>query len=116
MRSEAQYLIDIVEAADAIDRFLTGVDRDAFLQDELRQSAVIQKIGVIGEAAGKISLELRGRYPDVNWPKIVGMRNLLVHGYFSIKLTIVWTTASQAVPQLRTQIAEILSQEFGLFF
>jgi uncharacterized protein with HEPN domain len=103
MRSEAQYLADIVEAADAIARFLSGVDRNAFLQDELRQSAVIQKIGVIGEAAGKTSPDLRGRYPEVDWPRIVGMRNLLVHGYFSVKLDIVWLTAIQSVPDLRTK-------------
>ena len=70
MRSEEQYLTDIVEAADAIARFLSGVNRQQFLEDELRQSAVIQKIGVIGEAASKITPELRGRYPDVDWPKI----------------------------------------------
>lgn len=113
MRSEEQYLTDIVAAADAIGRFLLGVDRETFLQDELRQSAVIQKIGVIGEAAGKISPELRQRYSEVSWPKIVGMRNLLVHGYFSVKLGIVWMTATQAVPDLRKKIAIILTQEFG---
>ncbi len=101
MRSEEQYLTDIVEAADAIGRFLSDVNREEFLQDELRQSAVIQKIEVIGEAAGKISPELRGRYPEVDWPRIVEMRNLLVHGYFSIKPGIIWMTATQAVPDLR---------------
>ncbi len=89
MRSEEQYLTDIVEAADAIARFLVGVDKDAFLQDELRQSAVIQKIEVIGEAAGKISGSLRNRYPEVEWSQIVGMRNILIHGYFSVKMGIV---------------------------
>ena len=55
MRSEQQYLLDIVEAADAIGRFLVGIDRETFRNDELRQSAIMQKIGVVGEAAGKIS-------------------------------------------------------------
>jgi uncharacterized protein with HEPN domain len=113
MRSEAQYLTDMVEAAEAIARFLAGVDRAAFLQDELRQSAVIQKLEVIGEAAGKISPGLRDRYPEVDWSSIVGMRNLLIHGYFSIKLGIVWTTATQAVPELGEQIVKILVEEFG---
>ncbi len=72
MRSEEQYLTDIVEAADAIARFISGIEPEAFLQDELRQSAVIQKIEVIGEAAGKISTHLRDRYPEVDWPRIVG--------------------------------------------
>jgi uncharacterized protein with HEPN domain len=79
MRSEEQYLTDIVEAADAIARFIAGIDQEIFLQDELRQSAVIQKIEVIGEAAGKISHRLRDRYLEVDWPGIVGMRNILVH-------------------------------------
>jgi len=113
MRSERQYLTDMVEAAEAIARFLAGIDRETFLADELRQSAVIQKIEVIGEAAGKIGPDLRARYPEVNWSQIVGMRNILVHGYFSIKAVIVWQTATQAVPGLREQIAHILVVEFG---
>ena len=112
MRSEEQYLLDMVEAADAIARFLDGIARQDFLNDELRQSAVIQKIEVIGEAAGKVSQNLRNRYPDVDWPKIVGMRNILIHAYFSVKVGIVWQTATQAVPDLREKIVHILSQEF----
>ena len=113
MRSEEQYLTDIVEAADAIARFIAGIDQEAFLQDELRQSAVIQKIEVIGEAAGKISHRLRDRYLELDWPRIVGMRNILVHSYFSVKPGIVWQTATQAVPNLREKIAQILVKEFG---
>lgn len=79
MRSDQQYLTDMVEAADAIARFVVGVDGPDFLNDELRQSAVMQKIEVIGEAAGKISQDLRNRYPEIEWAKMVGMRNILVH-------------------------------------
>lgn len=113
MRSEQQYLTDIVEAADAIARFVAGIDREVFLNDELRQSAVMQKIGVIGEAAGKVSPELREQYPDVEWPNIVGMRNILVHSYFSIKQDIIWQTATVAVPELRQKVTHILEQEYG---
>lgn len=82
--------VQIEIPTDAIARFLAGIEREAFLGDELRRSAVIQKIEVIGEAAGKIGQNLRDRYLEVDWPQIVGMRNILVHSYFSVKLGIVW--------------------------
>jgi len=113
MRSDHQYLTDMVDAAEAIARFVAGIDGPDFLNDELRQSAVMQKIEVIGEAAGKISQDLRNRYPEIQWAKMVGMRNILVHSYFSVKPGIVWQTATQAVPELRKKIARILAREFG---
>jgi hypothetical protein len=63
MRSEQLYLTDIVAAVDAMARFLTGIEYEEFLNDELRQSAVIQKILVIGEATSHISQQLRDKYP-----------------------------------------------------
>jgi uncharacterized protein with HEPN domain len=65
MRSEKLYLNDIVEAADAIARFLNDVSRDDFLTDELRQSAVSQKFVIIGEAASRVSESLRTQYPNI---------------------------------------------------
>jgi uncharacterized protein with HEPN domain len=113
MRSEKLYLTDIIEATDAISRFIAEVDRDEFANDEMRQSAVVQKILVIGEAASHISETLRDKYPEIEWPKIVGMRHILVHGYFGIDLDIVWQVATRRVPELRNQIARILAKEFG---
>jgi uncharacterized protein with HEPN domain len=103
----------MIEAAEAIACFIADIDGADFLNDGLRQSAVIQKIEVIGEAAGKISPELRERHPEIAWAKMVGMRNILVHSYFSVKPGIVWQTATQAVPDLREKIAQALAQEFG---
>jgi len=112
MRSEKLYLTDIVEAADAIERFVAGVEIDEFKQDDMRQSAVIQKILVIGEAASHISEQTRSKYPEVEWPKIVGMRHILVHGYFGADLDIIWQVSIRRVPELRHQIAQIVEQEF----
>jgi uncharacterized protein with HEPN domain len=63
MRREVLYLTDIVEAADAIARFMGGLSRDEFLHDELRQSAILQKLMVIGEAAAHLSPEFRAAHP-----------------------------------------------------
>ena len=79
MRPEALYLTDIVEAADAVERFIEGVQREDFFGDELRQSAVLQKLIVIGEAAARLPVEFRERHPEIEWTDIVGFRNIAVH-------------------------------------
>lgn len=111
MRPEKLYLLDITEAADAIAEFVAGLDEDDFYGDSLRQSAVLQKLIVIGEAAARLPQEFRDRHPHIEWRKIVAFRNVLVHAYFSIKLSIVWETVIQDVPTLRRQVAQILEEE-----
>lgn len=113
MRREELYLRDIVEAADHIARFLIGCDFARFQESELVRSAVVQKLAAIGEAAGRISEELRARYPGVPWPRIVAFRNILVHAYFGIDWDVVWHAATQQVPELRKEITSILETEFG---
>ena len=113
MRREELYLRDIVEAADAVRRFVSDVDEEVFLKDELRQSAVLQKLIVIGEAAARLPKSFRARFSDVPWSDIVGFRNMAVHAYFAVDWSIVWNTAMHDVPQLREQVVDILEQAFG---
>lgn len=110
MRPERLYLIDIVEAADAIARFLADVDEETFMQDELRQSAVLQKVVVIGEAAARLPAEFKSRHPEIPWPDIVAFRNIAVHEYFAVDWRIVWITATQEVPELRRRILFLLEK------
>ncbi len=109
MRPETLYLTDIVEAADAIARFLDKVERDSFLKDDLLQSAVLQKFIVIGEAAAHLPDEFRRRHSEIAWPSVVGLRNIAVHEYFSVSWEIIWVTATADVPQLRRQVAALLA-------
>ncbi|HAF70630.1 MAG: hypothetical protein XD60_0768 [Acetothermia bacterium 64_32] len=108
MRPERLYLLDIIEAADAIARFLTDVDEGTFMQDELRQSAVLHKLIVIGEDAARLPAEFKEQHPEIPWSDIVAFRNIAVHAYFSVDWRIVWVTATQEVPELRRQIALLL--------
>lgn len=113
MRPEILYLTDMVEAADAIARFLDDVERGAFLNDELRQSAVLQKLIVIGEAAAHLTAEFHARHSNVEWRDVVGFRNFAVHEYFSVNWEIVWLTATQDVPLLRERTAAILAAGYA---
>ncbi len=112
MRSEELYLTDIVEAAEAIAKFLQDVTRDAFLGNDLLRSAVLQKLSVIGEAAARLSPEFTVRHPEVEWPDIVAFRNIAVHAYFNVDWSIVWVAATQDAPALSEQIMRILRAEY----
>lgn len=111
MRPEMLYLADIMEATQAIAEFVQGQDESDFNQDAKTQSAVIQKLIVIGEAAARLPQDFKDRYPQIEWRDVVAFRNILVHAYFSIKLAIIWRTVQDEVPMLRQKVAEIMEQE-----
>ncbi len=113
MRHESLYLNDIVEAADHIAQFIAGVDFETFQKSEMLRSAVVQKLGIIGEAAAHVSEEVATRYPEVPWSHIVAFRNILVHAYFGIDWDLVWRAATNRCPVLRVQVAGILASESG---
>ena len=112
MRPEKLYLTDMVEAARAIEKFIKGQDFSEFEQNEMMNSAVLQKLSVIGEAASKLPKEFTKRFPEIPWADIVGFRNITVHEYFSVRWEIVWVAATEEVPALRMQIEKILYSEF----
>lgn len=112
MRLEKLYLTDIVEAAQAIDRFVMGEDYNEFEQNEMMNSAVLQKLTVIGEAASRLPKEFTNRFPDIPWVDIIGFRNIAVHEYFAIRWDIAWVAATEEVPVLKEQIENILRDEF----
>jgi uncharacterized protein with HEPN domain len=111
MRREELYLTDIIEAADAIQRFLKDIEQNEFLQNELLQSAVLQKLMIIGEAASRLPKEFRDRHSEIEWEDIIGFRNIAVHAYFAVEWSIVWVAATQETPELRRKIAEFLARE-----
>ena len=77
--------------------------------DELIQTWIVHHLQVIGEAAKKISPETRELEPGIPWGQIAGMRNILVHEYFSIDTELVWTTVEKDLPQLKEAIDHLLT-------
>jgi len=113
MRREKLYLTDIVEAAESIQRFLAGVERETFLRDDLLRSAVLQKLTIIGEAVARLPMEFRDCHPEIEWDDIAGFRNIAVHAYFAVEWPIVWVAATQEAPDLKRKVADILATEFA---
>jgi len=98
MRDERTYLEDILNATEAIGRFVEGMDFNAFCKDDKTLSAVLRKLEVIGEATKKISDETKAAHPDTPWRAAAGMRDRLIHAYFEVEEEIVWLTIQQNLP------------------
>ena len=101
-------LQDIVTAVELIISFIQGVEREAFDESPLIQSAVVRQIEIIGETTKRLSDELRQRYVDIPWRQMAGMRDILIHAYDSIDPDEVWNVATRDLPRICLQIRGII--------
>ena len=92
MRSQKLYFSDIIESITKILEYTKGIDYDKFTKNSMIFDAVVRNFEIIGEAAKSISDKIKSEYPDIPWADMVGMRNILIHGYFGIDYSIVWNT------------------------
>jgi uncharacterized protein with HEPN domain len=112
MRDPKERLRDILEAIAAIERYLDR-DKAAFEKDELLQTWFLRHLQIIGEAARSLPEEVRALAPEAPWPKIIGMRNVLVHGYFEIDTDILWDAVQRDVPALKPAMQRLLQELQG---
>ncbi|HRO04870.1 MAG TPA: DUF86 domain-containing protein, partial [Terricaulis sp.] len=85
-RDDPLRLADIVEQIDFLTAALASKTFDDFIRDPVTQKAAIYALQVIGEAANRLSETAKGAAPDVEWPKIIALRNRIAHGYFALEL------------------------------
>lgn len=97
-RSIHLYLEDILTAGTKIRRYTQGMSFEAFQSDERTYDAVLRNLQMIGEAVKNITQEIRLKYPEIEWRKIAGLRDILAHAYFSIEDEIVWDIVETKIP------------------
>jgi uncharacterized protein with HEPN domain len=104
------YLDDILDAIQQIRSYVEGLDEKAFGLDRKTQDAVIRNLEIIGEAAGNLPEEIQKASPDIDWRKIKGLRNILIHEYFGINLPIVWDVIQNKLGPLDAVCRKLLEK------
>jgi len=104
------YLEDIVEAIRKIKFFTSDLSLQTFSLDIKTFDAVIRNLEIIGEAIKRVPEEIRSLYPDVEWKKIAGLRDILAHEYFGIDIEIIWDVIKNKLPPLEKQIKQMFEE------
>lgn len=105
------YLQDIRESCLKVLRYTGDLTRDEFLAHEMAYDAVLRNLEIIGEAAKNVPSNIRSSYPEVEWRKIAGLRDVLAHIYFGLDEDTLWDVVKTRIPLLRDQVERILTIE-----
>ena len=92
LRSSQERVRDILDAVDEIRHFISGMNREQFLDDAKTLKAVVADLTIIGEAARHIPDPTIQAHPEIPWALMRAMRNRIVHGYYRVDPVIVWDT------------------------
>ncbi|MCG2689905.1 DUF86 domain-containing protein [Candidatus Parcubacteria bacterium] len=101
------FLAHIIESCNFVEKFIINVSKDEFKRNEEKQSAVIRKIEIIGEATKNLPLSFRKQHPQIDWKGAAGMRDVLIHDYFGVDLNLTWKVA-QELASFKKQVEEVL--------
>lgn len=107
-RSARLWLEDILEAAELLRRYVSGIDFDGFKDDVEKQDAVVRRLEIIGQAVKELPEDLRAQYPSIQWRDIAGAREVVAHEYFRVDLVLVWGMVTKDVPKLAEGVRKML--------
>lgn len=97
-----------IDAIDEIETYVAEQTFDLFLSNSMMRFACIKQLEIIGEACNHVDAETMAKHPKVEWRKIVGLRNLLIHEYFGVDVALVWDIVHSNLPDLKAQLSSVL--------
>ncbi|MDW7973234.1 MAG: DUF86 domain-containing protein [Thermodesulfovibrio sp.] len=98
------FIYDIFESIQKIEKYTENLSYDEFVTDEKTKDAVIRNLEIIGEAARQIPDNIKALISEIEWSKIIGLRNRIIHGYFAIEYEIIWQIVKKELPLLKAEI------------
>ena len=105
------YVADMVACCDDVLTYTEGVSREVFDQRGMVFDATVRKLELLGEAANQLPEEVRARAPEIEWRKLIDLRNILIHSYFGVNEEILWDLVQNKVRPLRIALQALESQE-----
>jgi uncharacterized protein with HEPN domain len=100
-------LSDILDSIDRIPKYIEGLSFDSFSKDQKSIDAVVRNLEIIGEAANRLPDDFKEKHPEIEWHKVVGLRNRIIHDYFGVDLKIIWQIIDADLPLLRKTLSKI---------
>jgi uncharacterized protein with HEPN domain len=105
------YIEDIIDSIDIIENNIKNIDFDTFLSDITTQDATLRRLEIIGEAATKIPKDVKERYDNVPWKKIIATRNIIIHQYSDVDVNLIWEIIHKNLPETKEDLEYMLGKE-----
>lgn len=112
MKKDPQVFIGhIVESIELIETYSEDLTTDKFKKNTVIQDAIIRRLEIIGEAVKNISISFKEKHPEIPWKQMAGMRDILIHEYFDIDLSLTWSVVKLELPSVKVKLQKLLSDD-----
>lgn len=109
-RDPRVFLSHILQSINLIESYTHNVNKEVFLQSVGIQDQVIRRLEIIGEAVKRLPAPIRDEYPAIEWKRIAGMRDILIHEYFGVDLVLTWEVVQRDLPELKKTVTAALER------
>jgi uncharacterized protein with HEPN domain len=108
MKDDKLYLIHITECIEHIESYTENADKETFINTPIIQDAVIRNLQIMAESSQRLSERAKQTQPNIDWHRISGFRNVLVHDYMGVDLEMVWNIVINEIPPLKNAVQEMI--------
>jgi len=109
-RDDWVYIGHMLDMSQKAVEFITGIEKTDYDLDEPLRLALTHLIQIVGEAAGRVSIEFQQEHPEIPWHEIIGMRHRIVHDYLGVDEDVVWAVVQNDIPQLVSALNQLTAE------